>query len=187
MLTSFNGTESHCGRMRIQAVFSPVPRSPGLIIYLHPARLVKLINWTVWDKGGNFYQLWPWLTHREEFGEIKKGCRALSPPSQDEAPRGFCREMKFFQISRWRHIEMKRLEPVGVCHLLRDGNERGAGGVGESGVNVGSLLSAVHQSAVQAKWDRRYEEGRNYSADMMRDPGVMLSRHHHLHSARRGL
>lgn len=48
----------------------------------------------------------------------------------------------------------------------------GGGGGGGPGVNAGSLLSAVHQSAVQAKWDRRYEEGRNYSADMMRDPGV---------------
>lgn len=68
---------------------------------------------------------------------------------------------------------MKRLESECVCHLLRDRSELGRGGrVGVSGVNVGSLLSAVHQSAVQAKWDGRYEEGRNYSADMMRDPGV---------------
>lgn len=78
---------------------------------------------------------------------------------------------------RWR-VKMKRLGLVGVCHLLWDRHE------GESGVNVGSLLSAVSQSVIQAKWDCRYEEGRNYGDDMMRDPGVMLSHYHHLHSAK---
>lgn len=72
---------------------------------------------------------------------------------------------------------MKSLKLVGVCHLLWDRHE------GESGVNVGSLLSAASQSVIQAKWDCRYEQGRNYSDDMMRDPGVMLSHYHHLHSA----
>ncbi len=38
-------------------------------------------------------------------------------------------------------------------------------------------------SVIQAKWDYRYEEGRIYSEDMMRDLGVILSHHHHLHSA----
>lgn len=46
---------------------------------------------------------------------------------------------------------------------------------GGSGVNAGSMLSTVSPSVIEAKWECRYEEGRNYSDDMMRDPEVILS------------
>lgn len=49
------------------------------------------------------------------------------------------------------------------------------GGWGGSGVNVGSVLSTGSPSVLQAKWESRYEEGRNYSDDMRRDPGVTPS------------
>lgn len=58
---------------------------------------------------------------------------------------------------------------------------------GGSGVNVGSVLSTVSPSVTQAEWECRYEEGRNYSDDMMRDPGVILSHQRRLHSAWSGV
>lgn len=43
------------------------------------------------------------------------------------------------------------------------------------------------RSVIQAEWDCRYEEGSNLGDDMMRDPGVILSHHRHLHSAQPGI
>lgn len=57
---------------------------------------------------------------------------------------------------------------------------------GGSGVTVGSVLSTVSPSVIQAKWECRYEEGRNDSDDM-RDPGVILSHQRRLHPARCGV
>lgn len=48
----------------------------------------------------------------------------------------------------------------GVCHLLWDGHEGERGG--KCGVTAVSSLSVI-----EAKGDCRYEEGRNYSDDMM--------------------
>lgn len=52
------------------------------------------------------------------------------------------------------------------------------GAWGKSEVTAVSSLSVI-----QAKWDCRYEEGKNYSDDMMGDPGFIQSHYHHLHIA----
>jgi len=45
------------------------------------------------------------------------------------------------------------------------------------------VTAVSSRSVEQAKWGCCYEEGRNYSDDMMGDPGVLQSHHHHPHSA----
>lgn len=85
-----------------------------------------------------------------------------------------CREIKVSEF----HKSQDEESHVGLQHGL---GQRG------SRVTVGSVLSAVSHSVIQAKWGCRYEQGRNYSDDMMRDPEVMLSLCHHLHSALHGL
>lgn len=104
-------------------------------ICFHPARLVKLINWTLWNKRETFYQLWLWLTHSVDFGEIKKNLLITR-----QGAESVCQEIKVskFHIdgrSRWR----ASCSGVGICHLLWDRHE------GECRVNVGSWLSAVSQ------------------------------------------
>lgn len=70
----------------------------------------------------------------------------------------------------------------GVCHLLWDRLGGVGGGWGKCWVMAVSGLSVT-----PAKWDCRYEEGSNYSDDMMGDPGVIQSHYHRLHSALQGV
>lgn len=134
------GMKATAAENKSKTVFSHGPWSPDF--YLLPSSTpCEVDELNTLEQRGNFYQLWLWLTHRVDFGEIKKKQKnfALSPDHKTRC-WSVCQEIKVskFHIdgrSRWRASCLG----VGVCHLLWDRHE------GECGVNVGSWLSAVSQ------------------------------------------
>lgn len=87
--------------------------------------------------------------HSEEFGEIKKGCGALS--GHQEAGQGTegrfssAGEVTVSKFRVRRQIKMKSLGGAFATCLGNEGNESES-----PGVNVGSGLSAAHHSATRA-------------------------------------